>query len=230
MTIVHCGWPHTNFGKIIIAVGQHKKISQKTHFIYRKVTLYFLRLLQKDEDKSLHERLRLRAKVQVAQIARLRPGQRLQGNIHGLVPISVLLRLQVWSTESKVSDDDQSKLRTNCGSVCTKVSRETARSFGWKQSSWLWLSRPYASSTTKLFRDDPRDSDECACRIRNGIESMNARVYEWEKLLLPVTNDSGCKLILTKWMHFGGFQCAWVIYIESRAKANARAARVPAAI
>jgi len=41
----------------------------------------------------------MRAEVQVAQAARLRPGQRLQGHIHGLVPVPLLLRLQMRSDQ-----------------------------------------------------------------------------------------------------------------------------------
>ena len=49
-------------------------------------------------DDPLRGRLRVRAEVQVAPAARLRSQQRLQRRLHGLVPLSVLLLLQVSRT------------------------------------------------------------------------------------------------------------------------------------
>ncbi|GLH03328.1 Protein of unknown function [Gryllus bimaculatus] len=50
-------------------------------------------LTQEGADEALRGGLRLRAEVQVAPAAGLRPRQRLQGHLHGLVPLPVLLRV-----------------------------------------------------------------------------------------------------------------------------------------
>ena len=51
--------------------------------------------LHQEEHLPLLPGLRLRAEVQVAQTAGLRPQQRLRRHLHGLVPLPRLLLLQV---------------------------------------------------------------------------------------------------------------------------------------
>ena len=51
--------------------------------------------LQSLANAEVRRRLPMRAKVQVAPAARLRPQQRLRGRLHGLVPLSLLLLLPV---------------------------------------------------------------------------------------------------------------------------------------
>lgn len=57
--------------------------------------------MQENANESMQRGLRVRAEVQVAQIARLRPGQRLQGYIHGLVPVPFLLRMSMRSRQQQ---------------------------------------------------------------------------------------------------------------------------------
>lgn len=52
---------------------------------------------QKGADEQMFRRLRLRAKIQMAQTISLRSQKRLQRNLHGLVPLPILLRMQVQS-------------------------------------------------------------------------------------------------------------------------------------
>lgn len=53
------------------------------------------KFLQESQDETVFGRLRLRAEVQMAPITLLRPRQRLQGHIYGLVPVSFMLCLSV---------------------------------------------------------------------------------------------------------------------------------------
>ena len=59
--------------------------------------------LQSLANAEVRRRLPMRAKVQVAPAARLRPQQRLRGRLHGLVPLSLLLLLPVRRTRTKYS-------------------------------------------------------------------------------------------------------------------------------
>ncbi|GIY18927.1 hypothetical protein CEXT_797211 [Caerostris extrusa] len=54
-------------------------------------------------DKEMQWRLQLRAEVQVAQAAGIRSRRRLQGHLHGLVPLPILLRLQVSQPHQAVT-------------------------------------------------------------------------------------------------------------------------------
>lgn len=92
------------------------------------------------------------AEVQVAQIACLRSGQRLQRYLHGLVPLSVVLRLQMWSHQ-QIHFVEHSKLKrhiTDERSLDTLHLKLYCNSFGQKLYRLL-LGRVYQNSNLAGF-------------------------------------------------------------------------------
>jgi hypothetical protein len=68
-------------------------VTDFSNLIFNVYVLYFDQYWKTDVE--VPRRMQLRAKIQVASPARLRPGQWLRGNLHGLVPVPVVLRVQM---------------------------------------------------------------------------------------------------------------------------------------
>lgn len=62
----------------------------------------YISCFQGRPDEEMQRRLQLRAEIQVAPAAGVRSGRRLQGHLHGLVPLPVMLCVQVPQSDQAI--------------------------------------------------------------------------------------------------------------------------------
>lgn len=72
-------------------------------------------------DEEMQRRLQLRAEIQMAQAAGLRSGRRLQGHLHGLVPLPVMLCVQVPQSDQAIGLLHRAELSLRQNSMVERV-------------------------------------------------------------------------------------------------------------